>query len=111
MGVEVVTLVPGDGKTFPKPGDKLQTHYVGKIAETGQQIDSSRERGIPFRFQLGVGQVVKGWDEALQRMSLGETALLTISSDYAYGVRGAGGSIPADTDLVFEVELLKISPF
>eukprot|EP00931_Biecheleriopsis_adriatica_P003501 TRINITY_DN10523_c0_g1_i1.p1 TRINITY_DN10523_c0_g1~~TRINITY_DN10523_c0_g1_i1.p1 ORF type:complete len:112 (+),score=16.63 TRINITY_DN10523_c0_g1_i1:76-411(+) len=111
MVVEVVTLRPGDGRTFPKPGDKLHTHYVGKIASTGQQIDSSYERGIPFRFQLGVGQVIRGWDEGLRKMSLGEQALLTISSESGYGTRGAGGSIPANTDLIFEVELLKISAF
>merc|ERR1712130_493343 len=101
MGVE-----PGDGKTFPKQGDKIRTQYVAKIAETGVKFDSSIDRGIPFRFQLGVGQVIKGWDEGIVQMSLGEKAILFVTSDYAYGVNGAGGSIPGDTDLIFEVELV-----
>merc|ERR1712224_526273 len=111
MGVEVETISPGDGKTFPNLGDKLRMHYVGRIAATGQKIDSTIDRGLPFRFQLGAGQVIKGWDEGVQRMSLGEKAKLIISADYAYGARGAGGSIPGNTDLVFEVELLDISPY
>merc|ERR1719277_1727207 len=111
MGMEVQTVKPGDGCTYPKPGDKLRMHYVGKIAASGQRIDSSIDRGIPFRFQCGVGQVIKGWDEGIQQMSLGEKAVLTISADYAYGARGAGGSIPGNTDLIFEVELLDISAF
>eukprot|EP00913_Durusdinium_trenchii_P007694 g7228.t1 len=111
MAVEVKTLRPGDGVTYPKPGDKLVTHYVGRLAATGQEIDSSYQRRLPFRFQLGVQQVIPGWDEGLQRMTLGEKALLTIPASLAYGHSGAGGSIPPDTDLTFEVELLKISAF
>ncbi|CAE7431328.1 FPR1, partial [Symbiodinium natans] len=106
----VKTLRCGDGVTFPKPGDKLHTHYVGRIAATGEQIDSSYERGLPFRFQLGVGQVIAGWDEGIRKMSLGEHALLMIPSDRAYGVQGAGGSIPPDTDLVFEACPLLADP-
>mmetsp|Transcript_27328 Transcript_27328/g.69121 ORF Transcript_27328/g.69121 Transcript_27328/m.69121 type:complete len:112 (+) Transcript_27328:83-418(+) len=111
MGVEVKTIRQGDGQTYPRQGDKLRMHYVGTIAATGKKFDSSIDRGIPFRFQIGVGQVIKGWDEGVMQMSLGEQAVLTITSDYAYGMMGAGGSIPADTDLVFEVELLDISAF
>merc|ERR550514_907416 len=111
MGVEVETVEPGDGCTYPKPGDKLRMHYVGKIAATGQLIDSSIDRGIPFRFQIGVGQVIKGWDEGVMKMSKGEKASLHISADYAYGAKGAVGSVPPNTDLIFEVELVSVSPF
>mmetsp|Transcript_63611 Transcript_63611/g.149051 ORF Transcript_63611/g.149051 Transcript_63611/m.149051 type:complete len:112 (+) Transcript_63611:59-394(+) len=111
MEVEVRTLRCGDGVTYPQPGDKLYTHYVGRIASTGEQIDSSYERGLPFRFQLGVGQVIAGWDEGIRKMSLGEQALLMIPAERAYGAQGAGGSIPPNTDLIFEVELLKISAY
>ncbi|CAL1172159.1 unnamed protein product, partial [Cladocopium goreaui] len=109
--VEVRTVRPGDGITFPKPGDKLMTHYICRIRSTGQQIDSSYQRRLPFRFQLGVQQVIKGWDLGICRMSLGEKAILTIPANLAYGQTGAGGSIPPDTDLTFEVELLRISAF
>eukprot|EP00929_Paragymnodinium_shiwhaense_P059666 TRINITY_DN29871_c0_g1_i1.p2 TRINITY_DN29871_c0_g1~~TRINITY_DN29871_c0_g1_i1.p2 ORF type:complete len:112 (+),score=19.26 TRINITY_DN29871_c0_g1_i1:138-473(+) len=111
MGVDIETTSPGDGKTFPSPGDKLRTHYVCRLATTGEKVDSSIDRGIPFRFQIGVGQVVKGWDEGIQRMSLGEKATLRISADCAYGALGAGGSIPPNADLIFEVELIDIRPF
>ena len=111
MGVEVQTTEPGDGVTFPKAGDKLLMHYVSKLASTGEEIDSSRKRGIPFRFQIGVGQVIKGWDEGLLKLSLGEKATLHVSSDYAYGIKGAIGSVPPNTDLIFDVELVSISPF
>jgi len=108
MGVEVQTLKPGDGKSFPKAGQKLEMHYSGTLASNGQEFDSSYKRNKPFRFTIGVGQVVKGWDEGVIQMSVGEKAKLIISSDYAYGAEGAGGVIPPNADLIFEVELLEI---
>ena len=66
-------------------------HYVGKLASNGKQFDSSRDRGTPFSFKIGRGQVIKGWDEGVKEMSLGEKAILHISSDYGYGDAGAGG--------------------
>jgi FKBP-type peptidyl-prolyl cis-trans isomerase len=65
-------------------------------------------RGKPFQFVIGIGQVIKGWDEGVMKMSLGEKAILKISSDYGYGARGAPGAIPPNADLTFEVELLAI---
>jgi FK506-binding protein 1 len=108
MGVENQTLKPGDQKNFPQAGQKLEMHYVGTLASNGQEFDSSYSRNKPFRFTIGVGQVIKGWDEGVMKMSKGEKAKLIISSDYAYGAEGAGGVIPPNADLIFEVELLDI---
>jgi len=103
------TISPGDGVTFPKPGDKLTMHYHGTLASTGAKFDASRDRGRPFQFTIGVGQVIRGWDEGVMQMSVGEKAILHITSDYGYGARGAGGVIPPNANLDFEVELLKIN--
>ena len=108
MGVEVVTQQAGDGTNYPKTGDMLTMHYVGTLKDGGQKFDSSRDRGKPFQFVIGIGQVIQGWDEGVMQMSLGEKATLNITSDYGYGAAGAGSAIPPNADLVFEVELLKI---
>lgn len=97
----------GDGKTFPKRGDRLRMHYVGTLTD-GTVFDSSRERNQPFEFQIGVGQVIRGWDEGVLRMSVGQRAKLYIPSVKGYGKRGAGEVIPPDADLIFDVELLEI---
>ena len=106
--LKVETLQAGDGKTFPSTGDTLKMHYTGTLAENGEKFDSSLDRGEPFSFKIGVGQVIKGWDEGVMQMSLGEKARLHIPSELGYGERGAGGAIPPNADLVFEVELLDI---
>jgi len=108
MGVEKEIMTPGDGENFPKTGDQLTMHYTGTLADGGKQFDSSVSRGKPFQFVIGVGQVIRGWDEGVMKMSLGEKALLNISSDFGYGSRGAPGVIPPNADLRFEVELLAI---
>lgn len=104
----VETVTPGDGKTYPEPGDQLTMHYVGTLASTGEPFDAS-ERDDPFEFQIGVGQVIPGWDKGVMKMSLGEKAILRIPSAMGYGARGAGDDIPPNADLVFEVELLSIN--
>ncbi|TYZ69358.1 hypothetical protein PybrP1_004238 [[Pythium] brassicae (nom. inval.)] len=101
-------LSPGDNASFPARGDTLVMHYVGSLAADGSVFDSSRDRGQPFEFQIGVGQVIKGWDEGVMRMSKGQKALLRIPAAKGYGRAGAGAAIPPDADLVFEVELLDI---
>jgi FK506-binding protein 1 len=83
-------------------------HYVGTLASDGKKFDASKDRNKPFEFTIGVGQVIQGWDEGVTQMSLGEKANLAITSDYGYGSRGAGGAIPPNADLNFEVELLAI---
>ncbi|XP_071946095.1 peptidyl-prolyl cis-trans isomerase Fkbp12-like [Antedon mediterranea] len=87
MGVTVETIKPGDGKSFPKVGQKVSVHYVGTLTN-GNKFDSSRDRGKPFQFNLGQGQVIKGWDEGVAQMSIGQRAKLTCSPDYAYGSQG-----------------------
>ncbi|KAK3847571.1 MAG: FKBP-type peptidyl-prolyl isomerase [Linnemannia gamsii] len=108
MGVIKTTLTPGNGADFPKPGDTVTMHYVGTLAD-GTKFDSSRDRNKEFVTQIGVGRVIKGWDEGVPQMSLGEKAVLKISSDYGYGARGYPPIIPQNAELTFEVELFKIN--
>ena len=102
------TIKEGDGKTYPKTGDRLRMHYIGTLADSGEKFDSSRDRDQPFDFQIGVGQVIRGWDEGIMQMSVGQRANLYIPSDLGYGAQGAGGAIPPNADLIFDVELLEI---
>ncbi|KFM27470.1 FK506-binding protein 1 [Auxenochlorella protothecoides] len=105
-GVTKDVITAGSGAK-PERGQKVQVHYTGTL-ENGNKFDSSRDRGQPFSFTLGVGQVIKGWDEGVATMQIGERAKLTISPDYGYGARGAGGVIPPNATLIFDVELLKV---
>jgi len=107
MGVTVETICPGDGVNFPKKGDKVIIHYVGTLI-SGEQFDSSRDRGTAFETEIGTGKVIKGWDEGVPQLSVGQKALLTCTADYAYGSRGFPPVIPAHAVLKFEVELLEI---
>jgi len=107
MGVDIETIKPGDGQTYAKKGDTVVVHYTGTLTN-GKKFDSSRDKNRPFKTQIGVGKVIKGWDEAFQKISLNEIARLTISPDYAYGSAGAAGVIPPNATLIFEVELLEI---
>ncbi|XP_067677989.1 uncharacterized protein [Haliotis asinina] len=108
MGVEKVVIQPGDGANYPKKGDKVTMHYTGTLTN-GQKFDSSRDRGKPFQCNIGVGQVIRGWDEAVVQMTVGEKARLTISPDYGYGAAGAAGVIPPNATLIFDVELIRIN--
>ncbi len=98
-------LVLGEG-IVASQGDVLTVHYVGRLTD-GRVFDSSVDRNVPFDFTLGVGQVIRGWDEGLMGMQVGGKRVLTISPEYAYGSKGIG-SIPPNSTLVFEVELLDV---
>lgn len=105
MGVEIETITPGDGVTFPARGQTVVVHYVGTL-EDGTKFDSSRDRASPFEFVIGQGQVIRGWDEGVAKLSVGTRAKLTCSHDFAYGERGYPGVIPPKATLIFDVELL-----
>nr|CAG25527.1 putative FK506-binding protein [Suberites ficus] len=105
MGVDIEEITPGDGKTFPKTGQSVVVHYTGTLTN-GKKFDSSKDRGKPFKFKIGKGQVIRGWDEGVAKMSVGQRAKLTCSPDYAYGERGHPGVIPPNATLIFDVELL-----
>ncbi|MBD2606753.1 FKBP-type peptidyl-prolyl cis-trans isomerase [Scytonema hofmannii FACHB-248] len=105
-GLKYVEIVEGTGDT-PKTGQKVTVHYIGTL-EDGTKFDSSRDRKRPFDFKLGVGQVIKGWDEGLSTMKVGGRRKLIIPPELGYGARGAGGVIPPNATLLFDVELLEV---
>ena len=88
-------------------GNTVKVHYTGKLTN-GQVFDSSVSRGQPLEFQVGAGRVIRGWDEGIPQLKVGEKAVLTCPPDYAYGAQGAGGVIPPNATLIFEVELVAI---
>ncbi|KAG0364659.1 peptidyl-prolyl cis-trans isomerase FKBP2-like protein [Gamsiella multidivaricata] len=100
---------PEGCKNLSKAGDKLSMHYTGTLHKTGAKFDSSVDRGRSFDFTLGIGQVIKGWDQGLVGMCVGEKRKLTIPPNMAYGSRAMGAAIPANSALVFDVELLRIN--
>lgn len=105
-GLYYIEQVKGTGAS-PQPGQKVKVHYTGKLLN-GNKFDSSVDRGQPFEFQLGMGQVIRGWDEGIALMQVGGKALLVIPSELAYGSRAMGDRIPAYSPLAFEVELLGV---
>jgi len=105
-GLQYEDTTIGDGQEA-KAGDNVSVHYTGWL-EDGTKFDSSKDRNQAFEFQLGAGRVIKGWDEGVAGMKVGGSRKLTIPSELGYGARGAGGVIPPNATLIFEVELLAI---
>lgn len=105
-GLQYIDVVIGSGDEA-RPGQNVSVHYTGWLT-TGQKFDSSRDRGQPFTFQLGGGQVIQGWDQGVAGMRVGGQRRLTIPPTMGYGASGAGGVIPPNATLIFDVELLGV---
>lgn len=109
-GLQIIDGQAGTGAT-PKTGQTCVMHYTGWLYENGQKtkkFDSSVDRGQPFEFPIGTGRVIKGWDEGVATMKVGGKRTLIIPPDLGYGARGAGGVIPPNATLIFDVELLAV---
>ena len=106
-GLKYVDVVVGKGAS-PTTGKTVKVHYTGTL-ENGKKFDSSVDRNEPFSFTIGVGQVIKGWDEGVMTMKVGGERKLIIPSKLGYGARGAGAAIPPNATLLFDVELLDVA--
>ena len=109
-GLQIDDVTVGSGAEAKK-GDDVVVHYTGWLYDNGnvgRKFDSSKDRGDPFSFPLGAGHVIRGWDEGFAGMKVGGTRKLLIPSELGYGARGAGGVIPPNATLLFEVELLGV---
>ena len=105
--LQIETLTTGDG-AVAEAGMRASVHYEGRL-EDGEVFDASRPRGQAFSFTIGAGQVIRGWEQGVEGMKVGETRRLTIPPELGYGAAGAGGVIPPNATLVFEIELLDVS--
>ncbi|WP_129310038.1 FKBP-type peptidyl-prolyl cis-trans isomerase [Streptomyces sp. L2] len=106
--LEIKDLWEGDGEVAG-PGDFVRVHYVGVAFSTGEEFDASWNRGTPLEFQLGVGQVIQGWDKGVQGMKVGGRRKLVIPAHLAYGDRGAGGAIAPGETLIFVCDLMGVA--
>ena len=106
--LEVTDITVGDGPEAAS-GQTVKVHYVGVAHSTGEEFDASWNRGAPLDFRLGVGMVIAGWDQGIAGMKVGGRRKLTIPPELGYGARGAGGVIPPNATLKFDVELLGVS--
>ncbi|KAK3359903.1 peptidyl-prolyl cis-trans isomerase fkr-2 [Lasiosphaeria hispida] len=106
-GLEIEVLAEGTGNRETARNDTISVHYRGTLTN-GQKFDASYDRGDPLSFTVGKGQVIKGWDEGLLGMKVGEKRKLTIAPALAYGSRAVGGVIPANSTLIFETQLVEI---
>lgn len=107
MELEIKTTQEGTGERQVKNGDTISVHYTGRLTD-GTKFDSSVDRGTPFTFTVGAEQVIKGWEQGFIGAKVGEKRTLTIPSDMGYGATGAGGAIPPNATLIFDVELVSI---
>ena len=105
-GLQIIEIQPGTGDQA-RSGQEVTVHYTGWLTD-GRKFDSSRDRGDPFKFGLGRGQVIRGWDEGVAGMKVGGKRRLVIPPELGYGQRGAGGAIPPGATLLFNVELLGV---
>ncbi|HEX4250332.1 MAG TPA: FKBP-type peptidyl-prolyl cis-trans isomerase [Pseudonocardia sp.] len=105
--LEITDIWEGDG-AVAKSGDSVSVHYVGVAWSSGEEFDSSWNRGTPLRFRLGVGQVIAGWDQGVQGMKVGGRRQLVIPAHLAYGDRGAGGAIAPGENLIFVCDLVSV---
>lgn len=110
LSYQILKAAPADAKS-PKKGDIVVVNYTGWLNDNGKEgkkFDSSYDRKTPFSFKIGVGQVISGWDTGVMMMKVGEKRRLYIPADLGYGARGAGGVIPPNAALIFDVELLEV---
>ena len=106
--LQIESLMEGTGDRQVTENDVISVHYVGTLTD-GSKFDSSIDRGEPFTFTVGIGQVIQGWDQGTLGMKVGEKRRLTIPADLAYGEQGSGAVIPPNSTLIFEVELVSFA--
>ena len=107
MELKIEVLQEGDGEAVTKKGDTISVHYTGTL-EDGTKFDSSIDRGEPFAFTIGAGQVIQGWEQGTLDMKVGEKRKLTIPAELGYGSSGAGNLIPPNATIIFDIELISI---
>ena len=106
MGVDALIITQGAGPT-PKFGQKVSVHYTGRLID-GTKFDSSRDRSTVYKFEIGKGDVIRGWDVGIEKLRKGDRAILTCSPDFAYGVKGIPGIILPNSVLIFDIEVVDI---